>query len=199
MESDKGSYFNQEQWLKELNEQPSAECDPSVSSSTKSASRSKIMVEEPLADLDSQCTETLLKIHGYAIIAGERLQERISELVTCRFCQGNVELVENLQSENGLGSTWMFLCLNESCLSHETNLPFLTMGKSRAFAIHRSSVLGFQAISDGHAEASKVFSFLSLSPINKNSRADHTKETEQKAKLFTGGRPKSCCLLCERI
>ena len=34
--SDKGSYFNQEQWLKELNEQPSAECDPSVSTSTSS-------------------------------------------------------------------------------------------------------------------------------------------------------------------
>ena len=45
-ESDKGSYFGQEQWLKELNEQPSAECDSSVSSSTCSASRSKITVEE---------------------------------------------------------------------------------------------------------------------------------------------------------
>ena len=55
-ESDKGSYFDQEQWLKELNEQPSAECDlsisSSISSSTCSASRSKITVEEPLADLE---------------------------------------------------------------------------------------------------------------------------------------------------
>ena len=38
-ESDKGSYFDQEQWLKELNEQPSAECDLSLSSSTCTASR----------------------------------------------------------------------------------------------------------------------------------------------------------------
>jgi len=52
-ESDKGSYFDQEQWLKELSEQPSAECDPSVSSSTCSASVSKITVEEPLTDLES--------------------------------------------------------------------------------------------------------------------------------------------------
>ena len=55
-ESDKGSYFDQGQWLKELNEQPSAESDPSISSSisssTCSASRSKITVEEPLADLE---------------------------------------------------------------------------------------------------------------------------------------------------
>ena len=80
VESDKGSYFDQEQWLKELNEQSSAECIPSISSSisslTCSASRSKITVEEPLADLQS--TETWQKIHGHAIVAGERLQEKIN-------------------------------------------------------------------------------------------------------------------------
>jgi len=58
--SGKGPYFDQEQWLKELNEQPSAECDLSVSSSTCSASRSKITVEEPIPDLES--TETWQKI-----------------------------------------------------------------------------------------------------------------------------------------
>ena len=87
-ESDKRSYFDQEQWLKELNEQPSAECNPSVSSSTCSASRSKITVEEPLADLES--TETWQNIHGHVIIAGERLQEKMNESVTCCFCQGSV-------------------------------------------------------------------------------------------------------------
>ena len=140
-ESDKGSYFDQEQWLKELNEQPSAECDPSISSSisssTCSASRSKITVEEPLADLES--TETWQKIHGHAIVAGERLQEKINESVTCRFCQGSVQLVENLGSKSGLGSIWMFRCQNESCPSQESNLPFPTTEKSRAFAINRAS------------------------------------------------------------
>jgi len=82
-ESDKGPYFDQEQWLKELNEQPSAKCDSSVSSSTCSASRSKITVEEPLADLES--TETWQKIYGHAIVAGQRLQEleKMTESVSC--------------------------------------------------------------------------------------------------------------------
>ena len=101
-ESDKGSYFDQEQWLKELNEQPSAECDSSLSSSTCSASRSKITVEEPIADLES--TETWQKFYGHAIVAGQRLQEKINESVTCRFCQESAELVENLGRKNGLGS-----------------------------------------------------------------------------------------------
>ena len=60
-ESDKRFYFDQEQRLKELNEQPSAECDSSVSLSTCNASRSKITVEEPLADLES--TETWQKFY----------------------------------------------------------------------------------------------------------------------------------------
>ena len=128
-ESDKGSYFDHEQWLKELNEQPSAECDSSVSSSTCSASRSKLTVEEPLTDLES--TETWQKFYGHAIVAGLRLQEKINESVTCRFCQENVELVENLGSKNGLGSIWMFQCQNESYPSHETNLPFPTMEKKQ--------------------------------------------------------------------
>ena len=179
-ESDKGSYFDQEQLLNELNEQPSAECDPSISSSTCSASRSKITVEEPLADLESN--ETWQKIHGHAIVAGERLQEKINESVTCRFCQGSVQLVENLGSKSGLGSVWMFQCQNESCPSQECNLPFSTTEKSRPFAINRASVLGFRAIGGGHAAASKVFSF--LSPLNKNSWADHTKKIEQETKLL---------------
>ena len=84
-----------------MNEQPSAECDSSLSSSTCSASRSKITVEEPLADLES--TETWQKFYGHAIVAGQRLQEKINEPVTCRFCQESAELVKNLGSKNGRG------------------------------------------------------------------------------------------------
>ena len=102
-ESDKGSYFDQEKWSKELNKQPSAQCDPSVSRSTFSANRSKITVEELLADMESEKTETWQKLHGHVIAASERLQEKINELVTCQFgkeslnlwkiCKGKTDLV----------------------------------------------------------------------------------------------------------
>ena len=87
-ESNKGSYFDQEQWLKELNEQPCAKCDPSVHISNKcKAISKKITVEEPLEDLESENTERWKKLRGHAIVAGgERLQEKINESVTCRFC-----------------------------------------------------------------------------------------------------------------
>jgi len=83
----------------------------------------------------------------------------MNESVTCCFGQGSVQLVANVGSKYGLGSIWMFQCQNESCPSHEGNLPFLTAEKSRAFAINRASVLRFRAIGGGHAAASKVFSW----------------------------------------
>ena len=55
------------------------------------------MVEEPFEDLESD-TETWQKLHRPTIIASERLQEKINELVTCRFCNRSIELVENLRT-----------------------------------------------------------------------------------------------------
>ena len=114
--------------------------------STFSASRSKFTEGEPLSDLKSETAETWQKLDGHAIVAGERLQEKINVSVTCRFCQGSVEVVENLRSKNELRSTWMFQYQNEGCPSHQTNLQrnlaFPTKEKSRAFAINRVSVLG---------------------------------------------------------
>ena len=89
----------------------------------------KLRLKNSLADLES--TETWQKFYGHAIVGGQRLQEQINESVSYRFCQESVELVENLGSKNGLGSIWMFQCQNESCPSHETNLPFPTMEKKQ--------------------------------------------------------------------
>ena len=154
-ENDKGSYFDQGQWLKELNEQPSAECDSSVSSSTCSASRSTITVEEPLADLES--TETWQKFYGHAIVAGQRLQEKINESVTCRFVKKETDLVP---------FEW-FSARTKAFRRTKLIFHFRRRKKSRALAINCASVLGFRAIDGGHATVSKVFSFLGLSPINR--------------------------------
>ena len=86
----------------------------------------------------------------------------------------------NLRSKNGLGSN--VSVPEQSCPSHETNLP--TTEKSRAFMINRASVPDFQAISGGHAAALKVFSFLGLSPISKNSRAEQTCIPPEKYSVF---------------
>ena len=39
------------------------------------------------------------------IVAGEKLQEKLQEAVCCQIFQGSVELLENVSSKTGLGST----------------------------------------------------------------------------------------------
>ena len=40
---------------------------------------------------------------------------------TCRFCQGDVNIMENVLSRNGLCSSWIIRCQNESCPSQSTD------------------------------------------------------------------------------
>ena len=87
-ESDKGSFFDKERWLKEFNKKPSVEYDPSVSTSTVSASQSTIKVEEPLADLEKEILRHD-KLSSMATLSKPvkicRKKEKINELVTCCF------------------------------------------------------------------------------------------------------------------
>ena len=73
------------------------------------------------------------------IVAGEKLQEKLREAVCCRFFQGSVELLENVSSKSGLGSTWLVRCENENCSSQKTSMERIE--QSRAFEIDCSSVV----------------------------------------------------------
>ena len=70
---------------------------------------------------NDEAGETWQKLSGHSIIAGK-------------------ELLENVGNKNGIGSTWMLQCQNESCPSQERNLAFSTTEKSRVFEINRASV-----------------------------------------------------------
>ena len=81
------------------------------------------MVEELLEDLESENTETWQELQGLAIIASERLQEKINESVTCPLCQGSVELVENLQTwfhvDVPVPERKLSIARNQSCISDD--------------------------------------------------------------------------------
>ena len=110
-----------------------------------SASRSKIWVDEP--DQEGDNSVTWQKLNGHALISGEKLREQFDEAVTCRFCQGSVHLLENVENKNGLGSTRIVQYHNESCLSRQTYLVFSTTEKSRTFDEGRTGVFSWCVIS----------------------------------------------------
>ena len=115
----------------------------------------KITVEEPLEDLEGPLSYPVKDCR----------KRSTNQWFDVAF----VKEALNLWKIYELGSTWMFLCQNESCLSSETNhvLHFRQRkkaGQSRSI-VHLS---GFRAIGGGHATASRVFSFLGLYSWNKN-------------------------------
>ena len=74
------------------------------------ASRSQIQLEEP--DEESQLSSTTPSadgtwktISGRAIASSEKLLEKLDESVSCRFCQGRVQVMEDAVTKHGLGST----------------------------------------------------------------------------------------------
>ena len=84
-ESNKGSFYQQEKWLEELDIQKSENA-----SVTESASCSKIQLEEP--DEESQLSTSTPSadgkwktISGRAIVSSEKLLEKMDESVSCRF------------------------------------------------------------------------------------------------------------------
>ena len=90
-ESDKGSFYQQEKWLEELDIQKSENA-----AVAESASRSKIQLEEP--DEESQLSSSTPSadgmrktISGRAIVSTEKLLEKLDESVSCRLCQGGVQ------------------------------------------------------------------------------------------------------------
>ena len=187
-------FYQQEKWLEELDIQKSENA-----AAAESASRSKIQLEEP--DEESQLSSstpsadgTWKTISGRAIVSREKLLEKLDESVSCQFCRGRVQVMENVATKHGLGSTWRIQRENESCPSHKTNSVFNSSEKSRAFEINRTSVLGLRAIGGGHSAASKFFSFLGLAPINKSYKKDR-----RRGKTFARERIKPCFSCCKRL
>ena len=131
-ESDKGSFYRQEKWLEEKSENAAV---------AESASHSKIQLEDPEEESQSSSSTpsadgTWKTISGRAIVSSEKLLEKLDESVSCRFCQGRVQVMENVATKHGLGSTWRIQCENESCPSHNPNSVFNSSKKSRAFEIN---------------------------------------------------------------
>ena len=170
----------------------------------ESASRSKIQLEETdeesqLSSSTSSADGTWKTIRGRAIVSSEKLLEKLDESVSCRLCQERVQVMENVATKHGLGSTWRIQCDNESCPSHKTNCVCTSSEKSRAFEINWASVLGLLAIGGGHSAASKFVSFFGLAPINKKAWAGSYKKDGRRSKTFARERIKPYLSWCKRV
>ena len=108
-EGEKGSFYRQEKWLEELDKKSEN------AAVAESASRSKIQLEDPqevsqLSSSTPSADGTWKTISGQAIVSSVKLLEELDESVSCRFCQGRVQVMKNVATKHGLGSTWRIQC-----------------------------------------------------------------------------------------
>lgn len=204
-DSDKGSWFSQEQqWPEQLDDSKacsSATNDAVTSSSSKrkleesmksflenSSATESSSSESPFNssedDEDYEECSVFLKPTGNYIVNVDSLGKMLETSAVCKLCYCSLHIVEKVGSKQGLGAKWNFRCTNECCVSRELSQSFPISPKSdKIYNVNRASVVGFRAIGKGRSAAQKCFSFLGLSPVYTWDK--HTTLIEEKVKDLT--------------
>ena len=128
-ESDKGSYYNQEKWLKD-DKAPEKPIETTAESSfTSSLASGASFLGREVAKRDTKSREvprhikigrsTVLKVY----CRGKEASRKTPRSGSLSIFQGSVELLKNVSSKSGLGSTWLVRCENENCPLQITKAP----------------------------------------------------------------------------
>ena len=164
-ESDKGSWYEQEDWFPEnLSSESSADC----SESEDDEKLSENDFTKPAADL--------------YLVNPFLLEKELNSAASCKHCNCDLTILANEKGRQGLGISWIFKCTNDKCPSRESNKPFNLSRKSgHIYVVNRAAVLGFRLIGKGHSAARKFCSVVGLSqPISKSRWGKHTRFISEK-------------------
>lgn len=195
-ESDRGSYYKQEEWIEKYltagsslrnctyqddleNSSSSSSCDSDSDYSDSNDSGDEENIEQN--EKESRISDT------YSIVSKFILQELLTDKAACKLCCGNLTIYDRYPSRShGLGSVWSLICCNESCKNSTNINPVpMTPKKSKTFEINRQFVLAFRAIGRGYSAAAKFTSIMNLNkPISKNSWPHHTKAISEKTEIL---------------
>ena len=160
-ESDKGSYYNQEKWLKD-DKAPEKPIETTAESSfTSSLASGASFLGRKAAKGEEKSREvprhikigrtTVLKVY----CSGKEASRKTLGSGLLRFLQGSVERLKNRSSKSWLGSTWLVRWENENCPLQLTSEAFSTDRKDRTeqslwnklFICSRVSFSTFPAVS----------------------------------------------------
>ena len=188
--SDKGSYYNQEEWLAEMCSR--GYYSESDSDDLESQSEEETDNDSDMSDIDEQSEdneneEEIDALDSFVIISPKILQEMMNEIAVCKMCNNLLKIDPQNKSSYGLGRVWTLKCSNVECISHEFINPRPVTPKiGRMFEINRAFFLAMRSIGKGRAAIQKLTSILNLNqPVNHHSWGSHTKAiTKQSETLF---------------
>lgn len=164
-ESDRGSWYEQEDWFPEnLSSESSADCSDSED-------------DERLSEGDfSKPANNLYLVSPFF------LEQGLNSAASCKYCNCDLVILSNEKGRQGLGTSWIFKCVNDKCPSQESNKPFNISRKSgHIYDVNRAAVLAFRVIGKGHSAARKFCNVIGLSqPISKPRWGKHTRFISEK-------------------
>ena len=163
-ETNKGSYYNQEEWVEEFLDDEGAFYNGSeYSDSDDSDNDDENYNENEQQQLSEGFANNCYKITN----SSARI---VSNFAVCKHCNGTF-----VASSNGFGRLWNVTFEKENCLSNSLKARPITPKQNRYFEINRATVLGFRSIGKGHSGAKKVASILNIDKlINAHSCRGHT-------------------------
>ena len=149
-ESDRGSWFNQEEQWQSNDSTSIASSLSSPSSSTKKLEASKqAFLNDSFhasSDSESDCFDSSEEISagvigdvlfakptGNYIINPSNIQELLQAIAVCKVCHSGLQIVEKMRSKQGLGAMWSIHCLNKTCTSHLNTQTLPITPKSERF------------------------------------------------------------------
>ena len=97
-ESDRGSWYEQEDWFPEnLSSESSADCSDSED-------------DERLSEGDfSKPANNLYLVSPFF------LEQGLNSAASCKYCNCNLVILSNEKGRQGLGTSWIFKCVNDKC------------------------------------------------------------------------------------
>ena len=192
--SDKGSYYNQEEWLAEIHKTGYySDSDSEMESQSEdetdgsSSSNTEVDVSED-SDNDEMDINTDLndELDSFVIVSPKILQDMMNEAAVCKICHNSLSIEARNQSSYGLGRVWSLKCKNVECMSHDIVKPRpVTPKQGHAFEINRLFVVAMRSIGKGRAAAQKLTGILNLNqPVNHHSWHSHTKTIMKQSEVL---------------
>ena len=174
-ESDKGSFYNQKEWLEEYEYGKGMFYseygdDKNYTSSEDNDSK----WEESSSEEDESCdsnTEELPVEDKNIVVSVSILKRLICSSTVCKYCHESVSLIEDQQYSAGLARRFKIQCTSTNCQPKNPK-PFIDMTRKSGqfYKINRVFMLACRLIGRGYSTATKITSVLNLDgPVSKKS------------------------------
>ena len=111
------------------------------------------------------------------IVDFKSLEGNMNDFLCCKYCYGQVDILEQISARQGLGTKIQFNCKNVSCESRQLSYGFNTTRKKEGqniFEVNERNVLANRFIGKGRANSEKFCSIMGLArPIRRPAWKKH--------------------------